>query len=79
MGDLFQPGDKVIWWKSVSGEFVFPVLATVLAVTARRVKITAEDPDEDGSGTVVRFVSPERLQLHQEQGAARGRGGTGGS
>jgi hypothetical protein len=70
MSRPFQPGDLVIWWKRVSGEFVSPVLATVLAVTAKRVKITAEDPDEDGSGLVVRYDAPASLQLKEQPGSA---------
>ncbi len=35
----FQPGDQVIWLKSAGGGFVFPVLATVVAVTPKRVTV----------------------------------------
>jgi hypothetical protein len=56
-----QPGDKVIWWKRIAaGDYVYPVQATVLALTAKRVKIEAED---DGD-IVVRYVPQESLQ-HQ--------------
>jgi hypothetical protein len=57
----FRPGDKVIWLKN-SGGFVFPVLATVVAVTPKRVTITANDPDEKGEGIVTRHVRPASLQ-----------------
>ena len=65
MSQRFQPGDTVIWWKRVAGDFVFPVRATVLAVTAKRVKITADDPDENGSGQVIRHVAPQNLRLYE--------------
>jgi hypothetical protein len=73
VSESFKPGDEVIWWKRVAGEFVFPIQATVLAVTDKRVKIEAEDPDEDGSGRVVRHVAPENLQLHGQEGSGRHR------
>src|SRR5215510_13221747 len=56
-----KPGDKVIWWKRIpGGDYVYPVQATVLALTPKRVKIEAGD---DGD-IVVRSVSRESLQ-HQ--------------
>ena len=55
----FQAGEKVIWLKRIpGGDHVYPVSATVLAVTAKRVKIEADD---DGQ-IVVRYVPPESLQ-----------------
>jgi hypothetical protein len=49
----------VIWWKRIpGGDYVYPVQATVLAVTAKRVKIEAED---DGD-MVIRYVPWESLQ-----------------
>jgi hypothetical protein len=45
MAAPFRPGDKVIWLKCVSGEFVFPVTAKVLDVTEKRVKIKADDKE----------------------------------
>jgi hypothetical protein len=52
-------GDKVIWWKRIpGGDYVYPVQATVLALTAKQVKIEADD---DGS-IVVRYVPRESLQ-----------------
>ena len=49
----FQPGDRVVWWKQTpGGGYVFPVLSTVLAVTAKRVKIEAEE------GKVIRHALP---------------------
>src|SRR5213594_1827881 len=35
---VLQPGDKAIWWKRIpGGDYVYPVEATVLALTAKRV------------------------------------------
>ena len=54
-----QPGNKVIWGKRIpGGDYVYPVEATVLALTAKRVKIEADD---DGD-IVIRYVPPESLQ-----------------
>ena len=56
---VLKPGDKVIWWKRIpGGDYVYPVQATVLALTAKRVKIEAND---DGD-SVIRYVPPESLQ-----------------
>jgi hypothetical protein len=56
-----QPGDRVLWWKRIPGsDYVYPVQATVLALTEKRVKIEADD---DGD-IVVRYVPRENLQ-HQ--------------
>jgi hypothetical protein len=63
----FQPGDKVIWLKDTGGGFFWPVLATVVAITAKRVTISADDPDETGAGIVTRSVTPSRLQPRVEQ------------
>jgi hypothetical protein len=68
----FQPGDAVIWEKDSGGGFLVPVKATVVAVTARRVTIAAEDPDQTGAGVVIRHVNPTRLRL-QQRGPASGR------
>jgi hypothetical protein len=55
----FKEGDKVIWLKRIpGGDYVYPVSATVLASTAKRIKIEADD---DGQ-IVVRYVPPESLQ-----------------
>jgi hypothetical protein len=70
MAEAFRPGDVVVWWKGVGGGFVAPVLATVVRVTARRVTITADDPDEEGQGIVTRHVRPDSLQLQQRAQAA---------
>ena len=52
-------GDRVIWWKRIpGGDYVYPVQATVLALTAKRVKIEADD---DGD-IVVRYVPRASLQ-----------------
>jgi hypothetical protein len=57
--DDLRPGDRVIWWKRIpGGDYVYPVHATVLALTAQRVKIEADD---DGD-IVVRYVPRESLQ-----------------
>lgn len=57
--EALQPGDKVIWWKRMAGgDYVSPVQATVLALTAKRVQIEADD---DGR-IVVRYVPPQSLQ-----------------
>jgi hypothetical protein len=54
-----QPGDQVIWWKRIpGGDYVYPVQATILAVTAKRVKIAADDDGE----RVIRYVPLESLQ-----------------
>jgi ADP-ribose pyrophosphatase YjhB (NUDIX family) len=54
-----QQGDKVIWWKRMAGgDSVFPVQATVLALTEKRVKIEADDDGE----IVMRYVPLESLQ-----------------
>jgi 8-oxo-dGTP diphosphatase len=57
--EALQPGDKVTWWKRMAGgDYVSPIQATVLALTAKRVKIEADD---DGK-IVIRYVPPESLQ-----------------
>ena len=54
-----QPGDKVIWCKRIpGGAYVYPVQATVLALTAKRVKIETDDEGD----IVVRYVPRESLQ-----------------
>jgi hypothetical protein len=59
-----SPGDAVIWDKNTASG-PYPVKATVLAVTANRVTIAAEDPDETGAGVVTRSVSPTSLRFQQ--------------
>ena len=50
-----KPGDRVIWWKRMpGGDYVYPVQATVLALTEKRVKIEADDDGE----IVIRYVPP---------------------
>src|SRR3954447_20687908 len=57
----FKPGDRVVWFKQTpGGGYVFPVLSTVLAVTAKRVKIDAEDEE----GNVIRHVLPRSIEHH---------------
>ena len=59
VSEALQPGDKVIWWKRIpGGDYVYPVQATVLALTEKRVKIEAED---DGD-IVIRYVPLQSLQ-----------------
>ena len=65
MAEMFRPGDIVIWWKGAGGGFVWPVQATVVRVTAKRVTIEADDPDEKGEGVVTRHVRPASLQHHR--------------
>jgi hypothetical protein len=61
VSEALQPGDRVIWWKRIpGGDYVYPVQATVLALTAKRVKIEADD---DGA-IVIRHVPPESLERH---------------
>ena len=56
-----KPGDKVLWWRRIpGGDYVYPVQATVLALTAKRVKIEADD---DGD-IVIRYVPLQSLQRH---------------
>lgn len=48
-----------MWLKRLpGGDYVYPVNATVLASTAKRVRIEADD---DGR-VVIRYVRPESLQ-----------------
>jgi hypothetical protein len=43
----FKLGDKVIWWKRIpGGDYVYPVAAVVIALTAKRVKIQGDDDGE---------------------------------
>jgi hypothetical protein len=62
MPRTFHPGDRVIGCKTAGRGFAVPVLATVVAVTATRVTIEADDPDERSEGMVRRSVDPARLQ-----------------
>jgi hypothetical protein len=66
--DSFQPGDEVFWWRRVSGEFGYPVRARVLAVTAKRVRILADDPEE-GPEPITRSVAPGSLQHRERRGS----------
>ena len=46
-----QPGDRVIWWKRIpGGDYVYPVQATVLALTEKRVKIEGMTMGKSVSG-----------------------------
>ena len=58
VSEALQPGDRVIWWKRIPGGDLYPVRATVLALTAKRVKIEADDDGE----IVIRDVPRESLQ-----------------
>jgi hypothetical protein len=54
-----KPGDRMIWWKRIpGGDYVYPVQATVLALTAKRVQIEADDDGMIG----MRYVPRESLQ-----------------
>ena len=54
-----QVGDVVVWWKTLpGGDYVYPVKATIVAFTAKRVKIAAIDEGE----RVIRYVKPSSLQ-----------------
>ena len=60
--ETLQPGDKVTWWKRIpGGDYVYPVQATVLTLTEKRVKIEADD---DGK-IVIRYVPPQSLQRQE--------------
>jgi hypothetical protein len=62
VSEALQPGDRVIWWKRIpGGDYVYPVQATVLTVTAKRVKIAADD---DGQ-RMIRYVPAQSLQRHE--------------
>jgi hypothetical protein len=61
-GQKLRPGDKVVWFKSIpGGPYVYPVSAIVRAVTAKRIKIEADD---DGQ-RVIRYVQAESLQRRE--------------
>jgi hypothetical protein len=61
VSETFNPGDKVTWFKRIpGGDYVYPVQATVLALTPKRVKIEAND---DGD-IVIRYIQAQSL-LHQ--------------
>ena len=58
-GIVFQPGDQVIWWKQIpGGDYAYPVPATVLKVTAKRVQIQGDD---DGQ-IVQRYIMAANLE-----------------
>lgn len=64
--ESFKPGEKVIWLKRLpGGPYVFPVKATVMEVTAKRVRIEADDDGE----VVIRYVPPESLQRNESVGS----------
>ena len=49
----FEPGDRVVWFKQTpGGGYVFPVLSTVLALTAKRIKIEARPLGRTGVRTL---------------------------
>ena len=59
---IINPGDEVVWWKRIpGGDYVYPVAAVVIALTAKRVKIQGDDDGE----IVIRFVPPESLQKRE--------------
>jgi hypothetical protein len=59
---MLRPGERVMWWKRIpGGEYVYPVHAavlTVLTMTAKRVKIEADDDGE----RVMRYVPADSLE-----------------
>jgi 8-oxo-dGTP diphosphatase len=62
VSEALRPGNKVTWWKRIpGGDYVYPIQATVLALTAKRVKIKAEDDGE----IVMRYVPPASLQRQE--------------
>ena len=75
MPRAFRPGDHVIWWKTAGPSFAVPVGATVVAVTAQRVTIEADDSYERGVGLVRRSVDPARLQLAEGSAGGEADGG----
>ena len=59
----FKVDEQVIWRKRIpGGNYVCPVSAKILAVTAKRVKIEADDDGE----IVIRYVPPASLQRREE-------------
>jgi hypothetical protein len=57
--EYLKPGDTVVWWKQLpGGDYAYPVKATVVAITGKRVKIKAEDEGQ----IVARYVKPQNLQ-----------------
>jgi hypothetical protein len=57
--ELLKPGDTVVWWKQLpGGDYVYPIKAKVVAITAKRVKIEAMDEGQ----IVTRYVKPRSLQ-----------------
>ena len=51
----------MIWWKRIpGGDYVYPVQATVLVLTAKRVKIEADDDGEIVIGMFHRRVCSVR-------------------
>jgi hypothetical protein len=57
----FRPGDRVFWWKRITSAVEYAYRAEVVAVGARRITVTVEDPD-DASDRFLRHVASERLQ-----------------
>ena len=59
MDEALKPGDTVIWWKRIpGGDYVYPVEATIFALSAKRIKIEADDEGQK----VIRHVPPESLE-----------------
>jgi hypothetical protein len=61
MSVALQVGEVVTWWRRLSENRVSPIRATVLAVTPKRIKIEATEP-EARSSPMVRYVMVENLQ-----------------
>ena len=54
-----KPGDKVLWWRRIpGGDYVYPVQATVLGMTEKRVQIEVDDDGKIG----IRYVPLQSLQ-----------------
>jgi hypothetical protein len=62
--ETLQPGDKVTYWKRISGaDYVYPVQATVLALTEKRVKIETDGDRE----IVIRYVLQRAYSVRDDQ------------
>ncbi len=57
----FRSGDRVFWWKRITRAVEYPYRAEVVAVGAKRITVTVEDPD-DASDRFLRHVATESLQ-----------------
>jgi hypothetical protein len=70
----FHPGDQVFWWRQITRAVEYPYRAEVIAIGAKRIKIAAEDLEDD-PGQLIRHVSRARLQpVGTYYSKARGQG-----